>query len=283
MDIGIGLPAAIPGVDGGAVVEWARRAEERGFASVAVIDRLAWPGYEPLVALAAAAAATRRVRLATTILVAPLRANLALLAKQAATVDRLSGGRLLLGLAVGGREDDFQAAEVDARRRGRLFDEQLADLARRWRGDDQTVGPPPARPGGPRLLIGGHSPAAVRRTARWADGWIAGSGGVEPFARTAAAVRAAWSAAGRQGTPWLAALAYFALGPGARQAAVSYLGSYYGQSGAAAERVADRAVLDRPAVAGLAAAYAEAGCDELFLFPCLPDIRQVDLLAAAAL
>ena len=112
MDIGIGLPNAIRGVEGTAILDWARRAEAAGFSSLGTLDRFVYGNCEALVTLAAAAAVTERVRLVTDILIAPLRGT-AMLAKQAATVDRLSGGRLVLGLAVGGREDDFVAAEAD--------------------------------------------------------------------------------------------------------------------------------------------------------------------------
>src|SRR5689334_25321730 len=112
MDVGIGLPATIPGVDGGRVIEWAKRAEARGFSTLGTIDRIVYGNYESLIALSAAAAVTERIRLATCILIAPYR-NGAITAKQAASVDRLSGGRLTLGVAVGGREDDYAAAGVD--------------------------------------------------------------------------------------------------------------------------------------------------------------------------
>src|SRR5918999_6265645 len=121
MDVGIGLPNSVRGVDRAGIVEWARRAEDAGFASLGTIDRLVYPSYESLIALAAAAAVTERIRLVTDILLAPLHRNTPLLAKQAATIDSLSGGRLVLGMAPGAREDDFAVSGVDMRTRGRIF------------------------------------------------------------------------------------------------------------------------------------------------------------------
>src|ERR687885_2648863 len=115
MDIGIGLPNAVRGVDRSGIVDWARRAEEAGFSSLGTIDRIVFPNYESLVSLAAAAAVTERIRLVTDILIAPLRTNTTLFAKQAATIDNLSGGRLVLGLAPGGRPDDYEVSGVDFR------------------------------------------------------------------------------------------------------------------------------------------------------------------------
>src|SRR3954464_8568487 len=134
MEVGIGLPTTIPGVTGEQVLEWARRAEARGFSSLGTIDRIVYSNYEPLIALAAVAGVTERIRLATTILIAPYRANAALVAKQAATVDHLSGGRLVLGVAVGGREDDYAVSGVDFHTRGRRFDEMLEEGERIWAG-----------------------------------------------------------------------------------------------------------------------------------------------------
>src|ERR671931_1725702 len=134
MDVGIGLPNAVRGVDRRGTVEWARRAEAAGFSSLGTIDRIAFPNYESLISLAAAAAVTERIRLVTDILLAPLR-NAALLAKQAATLDSLSEGRLVLGLAVGGREDDYAVTGADFASRGQTFDRQLEELTALWRGE----------------------------------------------------------------------------------------------------------------------------------------------------
>src|SRR5918997_4234009 len=129
MDVGIGLPATIAGVGRDQLLEWALRADARGFSSLGTIDRIVYGNYEPLIALAAAAAVTERIKLATTILIAPNRQDGALLAKQAASVDALSGGRLVLGVAVGGREDDYEASGADFHTRGRVFDEMLEQWA----------------------------------------------------------------------------------------------------------------------------------------------------------
>jgi alkanesulfonate monooxygenase SsuD/methylene tetrahydromethanopterin reductase-like flavin-dependent oxidoreductase (luciferase family) len=110
VEIGIGLPTTIPGTEGKTLLEWARRAEEAGFSTLGTIGRLVYPNYDDLIALAAAAAVTERIRLTTSILIAPLHANSALLAKQTASLDRLSGGRLVLAVGLGGRDDDYEAS-----------------------------------------------------------------------------------------------------------------------------------------------------------------------------
>src|SRR5437763_10427600 len=112
MKIGIGHPGTIPGVKGQLILDWAKRADGGPFASLGSIDRLVYPNYDALITLTAAAAVTQRIRLMTTVLLAPLH-NGALLAKQSASLDAFSGGRLTLGLGIGGREDDFRAAQVD--------------------------------------------------------------------------------------------------------------------------------------------------------------------------
>src|SRR3954454_10035569 len=165
MEVGIGLPTTIPGVTGEQVLEWARRAEARGFSTLGTIDRIVYANYDSLIALAAVAGVTERIRLATTILIAPYRANAALVAKQAATLDDVSGGRLVLGVAVGGREDDYEVSGVDFHTRGKRFDAMLAEWDELWSGD--RVGPP----GRPTLILGGTVDATYERAARYGDGW----------------------------------------------------------------------------------------------------------------
>src|SRR5438552_16146713 len=118
MKIGIGLPSAVPTVDHNALLEWARRANAADFSSLAVIDRVVYPSYDPLIALAAAAAVTDRIGLVTSIVIAPLRST-AILAKQLASIDHFSGGRLSVGVGLGGREDDYTVRGLSPRGRGR--------------------------------------------------------------------------------------------------------------------------------------------------------------------
>jgi alkanesulfonate monooxygenase SsuD/methylene tetrahydromethanopterin reductase-like flavin-dependent oxidoreductase (luciferase family) len=286
MDVAIGLPATIPGVEREKLLEWARRAEARGFPSLATLDRIVYPNYEPLIALAAAAAVTERIGLMTGILIAPYRANAVLVAKQAATLHHLSNGRLVLGVAVGGREDDYTASGVDFHTRGRVFEEMLATWKRVWQGDSfgtaGGVGPEPPN-GRPGMLIGGSADVAFERAAEHADGWIMGGGTPDQLREGAEKTRAAWQAAGRDGEPRIVALAYFALGEGASEAADGYLRHYYEWLGEYAAMVADSAATDVETVKQYVAGFADAGCDELVLFPSSPDPGQVDLLADAVL
>lgn len=284
MEIGVGLPSAIPGVRGDEILEWARTAEECGFSTLGVIDRLVYSNGEPLVTLGAAAAVTQRIRLMTSILLVPIRVNAALLAKQAATVNHLSGGRLMLGMAVGGYEDDYLVSRVPFGDRGRRFDEMLDEMTKVWagevRGHSGPVGPS-AGLDRSRIVFGGHSAAAVSRVAARGGGWIAGSRGIESFRDGAEGVRHAWEERGRAGKPRLFALPYFSLGPHARDNANEFLSDHYAVEGRAASQVLANALTDTRAIREALAAYDEAGCDELLLFPCNPDPQQVRLLADA--
>ena len=138
MDVGIGLPNAVPDTEGRTLVDWARQADEAGFSTLGTIG-LVYPNYEELVSLAAAAAVTSRIRLTTSVLLSPLHSNAALFAKQAASIDRISGGRLVLGLGIGGREDDFSASGLTMAGRGRRFDEQLDEMKRIWAGEGRPA------------------------------------------------------------------------------------------------------------------------------------------------
>ena len=280
MDIGIGLPNAVRGVDRAGIVDWAKRAEAAGFSSLGTIDRIAYPNYESMIALAAAGAVTERIRLVTDILIEPLRSNTALFAKQAATIDHMTGGRLVLGLAVGGRPNDFEASKVDFGKRGRLFEEALAELNAHWAGETE-VGPPTASGSRPTVLIGGSSDVAFRRAAEHADGWTMGGGGPDALKEGLGKLDAAWQAAGREGKPKNMALMYFALGDDAEAVAKEKLGDYYAFLGEYADMIVGGAAKDADTIKGYVAGFEAAGADEVIIFPANPDPAQVELLAEA--
>ncbi|WP_031467992.1 LLM class flavin-dependent oxidoreductase [Sciscionella sediminilitoris] len=278
MEFGIGLPITDPE----ALPGWARRAEAGPFEVLGLLDRLVYENPEPLVTLAMLAGTTQRIRLQTEVLLAPLR-DTALLAKQAATLDRLSGGRFVLGLGVGGRADDHFASGTELRTRGRRLDQQLDVLRRLWSGlpygeEAGPIGPAPTRPEGPRMLFGAFRPAALERVGRWGDGALIAAapswaGGIIDT------VRSAWEAHGRSGSPRIVAQVNLALGPESVLAeARAAIGSYYAFTGNP-EYMVDGMLTGPVQVREAVKAFADLGADELVFYCHGRDPEQVDRLA----
>ena len=277
MRVSIGLPSTIPGCRGDLLIAWARCAEAGPFSSVAELDRVVYDAYDPFVALAAVAGATSRLGLATNIAIGPIR-NTTLLARSAASLHALSGGRLTLGLAVGARQEDYEAVGADYASRGRRFVAQLSDLRAIW--EQQRIGPRLGDLGAPKLLLGGSSDATFARVARYADGYMHGGGPPRAFARAADKARAAWLDLGRPGLPTLWGQGYFALGDAATvEAGARYMRDYYAFTGPFVERIVEGLLTTPQAIAQFARGYADAGCDELALFPTTASLEQLDRLA----
>ena len=283
MKIGIGLPATIPGTEGSRILDWAKKTDNGPFSSLAILDRLVFPNYESLITLAAAAGVTRRIRLITTVLLAPLR-NPVLFAKQAASLDALSGGRLTLGLGIGAREDDYLAASVPFKKRGKLFDEELETLEKIWSGQPLNdkigpIGPSPAQSGGPQILIGGYSPAAIQRVGHWGNGFIAGGRDPKGTQQFFQAAEEAWKGAGRPGKPRLVGCFYYALGPDAKERGGAYLRNYYTWLGPMVEMMISNLPMTIDAIKERIQVYTDVGADEVIIWPCTPDLEQLDQLA----
>lgn len=285
MKIGIELPTTFPNATAPFIREWGKLADTGPFSSLGVIDRLAYPNFDPLITLAAVATETQRIRLTTGVLVAPLH-NAGILAKQAASLDALSNGRLSLGLAVGGREADFRAAPASFSDRGKRFEQQLELMTRIWSGqpvDDEIgpIGPTPVQPGGPEVLIGAGSPSAMARVGRWGNGYI--GAGLGPSQHVNEQFRQAekyWQSAGRPGKPRLVVAAYYALGPGVAERAKAYILDTYGFLGPiAAQQIASFVATTPEAVQTRIQEFADIGTDELLLAPCIPELDQLHRLA----
>lgn len=289
MLLGMTLPSFVVGVDGCAIREWCRRIDDGPYASVAVGERVAYPSHDLVATLAFAAAATRRVRIVSTIAVLPTH-NAVRLAKQAATIDVLSDGRLTLGVGVGGREQDYDAVGATPTARFAKLDEQVETMRAVWRGevvvaDVPPIGPTPVQAGGPPILTASMGPKSLARSARWADG-LSGfdlAPDVDSVTTTFDAVRIAWTKSGRKDRPWLATSSWFALGDDATARLRGYARNYLSTFGAAAaDAMAALCRLEDPgALREAVAALSDTGCDEFVLVPTTDDPRELDRLERA--
>jgi alkanesulfonate monooxygenase SsuD/methylene tetrahydromethanopterin reductase-like flavin-dependent oxidoreductase (luciferase family) len=275
MRIGVALPAGIPEAEPEVVIDWAANADGGPFSHLALVDRIKYDNYEPFVVLSAAAAVTRRVRLATTVLISTLR-NTTVVAKQAASLDRISAGRFVLGLGLGARGDDYEVTGVERKTRGRDLSDQITAMRAVWEGN--SIGPRPSSSGGPSILLGGSSGAAFGRMARYADGYIHGGGPPRVFARAVEQARAAWIDVGRPGQPEIWGQAYFALGDGVEKGR-DYMRDYYAFTGPFAEKLAAGMLSTPQEIGEFAKAYEEGGCDELSLLPAVAELDQLERLA----
>jgi alkanesulfonate monooxygenase SsuD/methylene tetrahydromethanopterin reductase-like flavin-dependent oxidoreductase (luciferase family) len=283
--IGLGLPNADKSVTKGRLlVDIARRAEALGFSTLATIGRVAYPNYEELVTLAAAAGATERIGLCTDILLAATREPV-LLAKQAASLDQISGGRFVLGIGTGARPDDFAVTGTDFKTRGRRLDAALELMHSAWRGEpapgtSQPVTPRPVNGTAVPLIFGGGADAVVRRVVKYGIGYTQGGGTPESLKPMMDRVNGAWKAARRSGKPEFRALAYFAFGDQSHPEAESNLLDYYGEWG---PRVWQSAIKTAGEAKERIKAYEAIGCDELVLFITAPAVEQAERLAEAVL
>jgi len=274
------------------VVAWCRGIDDGPWESLAVPERITYTSHDLTVQLAAAAALTERVRLWTTIVVLPAHDAVAV-AKQMASVDVLSNGRLTMGVGVGGREDDYRAINASFARRFPRMDEQVATMRRIWNGEPpfegaDPVGPPPVQPGGPPLVAGVFGPKGIARAARWAigvDGAWTLDGNRDVMAAAFAQIRDAWRDAGRAEAPHLSSSIWYALGDDAearlRGYAYDYLKIFGDDIGRGAASMATCFGAD--ALRRTVVNAREAGADEFFLVPTTADpdelTRTLDVLS----
>jgi alkanesulfonate monooxygenase SsuD/methylene tetrahydromethanopterin reductase-like flavin-dependent oxidoreductase (luciferase family) len=278
MKIGIGLPNQVRNVSASVIPRWAARAEEAGFPTLATIGRYAYPGVSDTVALAAAAGATSTIGLLSSVLLAPTWPG-ALLAKEIASIDGVSGGRLTLGVGAGGSEDEFTSAGHGFGGRGARFESDLATYREIWAGRTVGTGPYPAVPSGARqvpLLFGGYSARALGRMARWGEGYIGPALTPAMTAPNFEAAKRAWREADREGAPKLVVLAYFALGD--TEAGRANVQDFYHL---APKSMSDNIVLatTQAAVRQVITEYTDLGLDEVILVPATDDLDDVDRLA----
>jgi probable F420-dependent oxidoreductase len=293
---GIGIPQVQPEprADVAALHRFLKRVEDLGFESAWVLEQPVGTArvLDPLAVLALAAALTSRIRLATAVILLPLRPPVEL-AKSFATVDQLSGGRLIAGVALG-RKGGYPAFGLTEQGRVRRFEEAVALLKRLWTEDEVTfdgefwqlneasVEPKPVQQPHPPLWFGGTAPPAVRRAARLADGWMgAGSIGTADFASAHTVLREALEAEGRDAASFpVAKRVYVAVDADrerARSRLADWFGAFYGNPGLA-ERVAVYGPPD--ACIEQLAEVARSGAQLIALNPVFDEERQAETLAA---
>lgn len=283
------LPTMVPGLDRATILEWCRLIDDGPFATLAAGERITYHNQEMFTMLSVAAAVTERVRIMSTVVVLPAHPAVEI-AKRAATIDVVSGGRLVLGLGVGGRDADYTALEREPVRRYARLDEQVETMRRVWAGlapfeGSDPVGPPPVQSGGPPLYAGVFGPKSVARAARWAEGvcgFVFDPVGHDHVG-TFAAIEESWHEAGRDTPPRHVTSFWYALGDGAKERLRAYANRYLGIFG---EEVADllAASCSASSVAAVREALEaleESGCDECILVPTSADRAELDLLLEA--
>ncbi|WP_024805291.1 LLM class flavin-dependent oxidoreductase [Nocardia sp. BMG51109] len=278
MRIGIGLPNQVRNLTPSIIPRWAARAEEAGFSTLATTGRYAYPGVSDTVALAAAAGATTTIGLLSAVLLAPAWPS-ALLAKEIAGIDGISGGRLTLGIGVGSREDEFTVPGLGLAGRGTRLESDLETYRDVWDGNPVGNGPNPAVPSGTRqvpLLFGGYSAPTLDRMVRWGEGYLGGSLPPAMTAPSFDAAKRAWQQADRQGSPKLVVLAYFALGD--TETGQANIHDFY--------RLAPATIVGNVLLCStttmieqVIADYTDLGIDEIIFVPATDDLDEVTRLA----
>jgi alkanesulfonate monooxygenase SsuD/methylene tetrahydromethanopterin reductase-like flavin-dependent oxidoreductase (luciferase family) len=288
MRVGVWMPNAMPfGLERRFFLDWVRLADEAGFDTLGTVDRPNYDMWDPLVSLAAAAAVTEQIRLTTTTLPLPNR-NEVLVAKQAAVIDQLSGGRLTLGVSLGRRPDDYEVFGATLEHRVTRFRRQIARIRQVWadaRQSDQAhgvLGPPPVQDPGPSIWIGATTERGRQRAVELADGFIFG-GAARPstIAPAIKSMRPRTTEAGKTDFRFNA-VAYIAIG-GERELAeaVAHLERYYPVLPAPAEQAIHHGPIDH--IKEVVAEYAACGLDLLVLLPEVRSLRQLDLLSEQVL
>lgn len=292
MKIGMTLPVTEPGWTRNILQAWCHNVDTGPFHSLAMGERICFPSPEVIATLSACAVLTSRVRLHTTVLVLPIH-DPVVLAKQLATIDVFSEGRLSVGVGSGGREEDYRASSTPLnRKRMAVMEEQVATLRKVWAGENVVEGalrpvePFPVQAGGPPLLAGVFGPKGMASAAHWASG-LAGmsmSGNVNEAVDAFAMARQAWADAGSVTTPHLMSSFWYALGPQADTQVHTHLMRYFNWLDADSRKAMAESCGFRGSTQALTdrlKAFRDAGCDELLLIPTDIDPDEVNRAAEA--
>ena len=295
-DIGLAWVNPAPLTKPENVINFAKKCEAMGCHSMWTIDRIAYDNLEPLTVLAAAAGATQKLRLGTSVLLGTLR-HPSHVAKIISTLDFISNGRITLGIGFGSRESDYKAVEIPFEHRGSRAVEQVEIIKRLWteenvtyRGkfynvEKLTVGPRPIQKPHPPIWTGGSAEVALKRAGTWANGFICGSSAIPDFPSTWEKVSGYARAAGRNPDEITkAGLTFLAINDDNAKAVKmveDYVMRYYGRLRA---DVANTSLVGSPAaINDRIGSFLSKGLDMLIIGVADPDPRQLDLFGEKVL
>jgi alkanesulfonate monooxygenase SsuD/methylene tetrahydromethanopterin reductase-like flavin-dependent oxidoreductase (luciferase family) len=287
MRFGVCMPYMERDYDRARILGWCRAIDAGPFHSLACGERITGYTFEMRVLLAAAAAVTERVRIVPSLYVLPMH-DAVWAAKEIATLDVLSGGRVTLTVGVGGREHDYRAVGASLVQRHQRMDAQVAAMRRIWSGEPpfagaDPVGPHPVQPGGPPILIGAMGPKSMARAAQWAQGVYAFSlnGEAQELRHLFALADQAWDEAGRADRPYRVAGFWCSLADEAPRRLQEYVYQYLKIGGDAMARTvaAGMSRSNAEAIRRAIDGCREAGADELIFVPATADLAEVERLA----
>jgi alkanesulfonate monooxygenase SsuD/methylene tetrahydromethanopterin reductase-like flavin-dependent oxidoreductase (luciferase family) len=284
MKIGLCFPYTQEGLTREITLEWFKRVDEGPFSTISCGERVVGSSVDMMATIAAAAAVTKRVRIVPTLYVLPMHPAIKV-AKHAATLDMLSGGRTSITVGIGGRAHDYMCMEKEPVARYAKMDEQVAQIRRIWAGEipfegAEPIGPALVQPNGPPILAGVMGPKAVARAAKWADGvysW-SGNGVAEEMKQQQERVVAAWEAEGRDTAPERIGGFWCSLAPNADEKLKAYVYKYIKVMGEKAAKgmasMVDRSTPD--AIRASLDAYEEAGVEECWLNTATAEFSELD-------
>lgn len=288
MKIGICLPYMKPGINRKTILDWCRAIDQGPFHSLSCGERITGYTYEMRVILSAAAAVTERVRIVPSLYVLPMT-DAVRAAKEIATLDVLSEGRVTVCVGVGGREDDYKAVGANFKNRFQRMDNQIVTMKKIWAGEPayeggEEIGPRPYQAGGPPILVGAMGPKSINRISKWADGiyGFAMNGEQSLSQYFFDAADQAWKDSGRETEPYKMGGFWYSMADNGEQQLKDYVFDYLKIMGEDQARTTANSMtrFTPEAIMDALDATEAAGAEEVFLVPATADIKEVDRIAS---
>ena len=286
MKINVCLPYMERTINRKTIIDWCDALEQGPYHTLSIGERITGYSVEMRNILAFAAARTERIRICASLYVLPMH-NAVWAAKEIATLDLLSEGRLTVTVGVGGREKDYRAVGANFKNRHARMDEQIAVMKDIWRGGVpfegcDEIGPTPVQVGGPPILAGALGPKAIARASKWADGiyGFAMNGEKADTQKLFSMAESSWQESEREKAPLKVGGFWYSLADDSQSRLKNYVYNYMKFTGdEIANMVANSVTRHNPKNILQAMDDIESlGCDELYFVPATDDIEEVHRL-----